>query len=115
MTSCLGRSRLSIFCSSVRIFGVDDDDVAGIDWLELEFDVVDVRLEDDDKDVLLLLEVEDWLWRWAFLASSSRFSSSRIFWSRFCSRSERLKTLFPPPSSARAWRFLRSSCFRRSI
>lgn len=58
---------------------------------------------------------EDVELRFLDFASSSRLSSSRSFWICFCWISERLKTLLPPVSSARDWRFLRSSCFRRSI
>ncbi|CAJ2633131.1 unnamed protein product [Trifolium pratense] len=64
MTSCLGRTRLSMFSSSGR----EALDEAAADVVEEEA-VVD----------------------------------------------ERLKTLLPPVSSARDWRFLRSSCLRRSI
>ncbi|ESW34434.1 hypothetical protein PHAVU_001G152300 [Phaseolus vulgaris] len=64
MTSGFGRTRLSMFCSSVR-----------------EVQAAAAADEDEAEAVV----------------------------------EERLKNFLPPMSCARDWRFLRSSCFRRSI
>lgn len=103
MTSCLGRTRLSKFCSSGR----EALDEAAAEVMEVEAVVEEVGTEEAVSEEVEL--------RFFDLASSSRFSSSRSFWICFCWISERLKTLLPPVSSARDWRFLRSSCLRRSI
>lgn len=109
MTSCFGKTRLSMFCSLVR-----DLEVVAAEVVVLVADVV-VEVERVLDLVAEVLEVEvAAFWRRS-LASCSRFSCSRSFWICFCSISERLKKRFPPVSSARDFRFFRSSCWRRSI
>lgn len=100
-----------MFCSTVR--GLD------VVALEVELLIVVVVVEAAALEFGVVVEVEVVIeeeedWRWD-LASSSRFSCSRSFWISFCWISDRLKNFFPPVSWARVWRFLRSSCFRRSI
>lgn len=92
-----------MFCSSGR----EALDEAAADVTEEEALVDEVVTVETVSEVVEL--------RFLDLASSSRFSSSRSFWICFCWISERLKNFLPPVSSARDWRFLRSSCFRRSI
>lgn len=102
-----------MFCSTVRgldVVAVEEEFlvvvVVAVEAATLEFGVAVVE------DEVIEEEEEDWRWD---LASSSRFSCSRSFWISFCWISDRLKNFFPPVSWARVWRFLRSSCFRRSI
>lgn len=102
-----------MFCSTVRgldVVAVEEEFlvvvVLAVEAATLEFGVVVVEEE--------VIEEEEEDWR-LDLASSSRFSCSRSFWISFCWISDRLKNFFPPVSWARVWRFLRSSCFRRSI
>ena len=92
-----------MFCSSVR----EAEAEAIVD--EAEEEAV------DEEDGAVAAVSEDVARRFSDLASNSRFSCWRSFWISFCWISERLKNFLPPVSCARDWRFLRSSCFRRSI
>lgn len=100
---------MSIFCSSVR---AREDDEADSD---LDLVVSDLELGFEEE---LGLELR-WWWWFGFwrrdLASASRFSSSRSFWIRFCSISDRLNTFLLPTCSARLCLFFNSSCFRMSM
>nr|KYP70693.1 hypothetical protein KK1_009920 [Cajanus cajan] len=102
-TSGFGRTRLSMFCSSVR------EAVAAATAEEADAEAEEAEVAE------AAAASEDVARRFWDLASNSRFSCSRSFWISFCWISERLKNLLPPVSWARDWRFLRSSCFRRSI
>lgn len=68
MTSCLGRTRLSMFCSSGR----EALDEAAAEVTEEEALVDEVVTVETVSEVVEL--------RFLDLASSSRFSSSRSFW-----------------------------------